>query len=133
MDIRNIMDTVQEVALAFKFSAKRVLAFEEQLMNNAAVREEMGRQSKLKVLCETRWASRADSLNVFVSWLQVSSLSIIQLQWHEKAQKATSEPNVRREIFSLTVLHVHKHKKVDFDQVISKFAGKKDRRLSLCL
>ena len=54
MDIRNIMDTVQEVALAFKFSAKRVLAFEEQLMNNAAVREEMGRQSKLKVLCETR-------------------------------------------------------------------------------
>ena len=34
---------------------------------------------------------------------------------------------------SLTVLHVHKHKKVDFDQVISGFAGRKDRRLSLCL
>ena len=98
MDIRNIMDTVQEAALAFKFSAKRVLAFEEQLMNNAAVREEMGRQSKLKVLCETRWASRADRLNVFVSSLQVSSLSIIQLQWHEKAQNAPSEHNVRREI-----------------------------------
>ena len=31
---------------------------------------------------------------------------------------------------SLTVLHVHKHKKVDFDQVMSEFAGKKDRRLS---
>ena len=29
MDIRNIMDTVQEVVLTFKFSAKRVLAFEE--------------------------------------------------------------------------------------------------------
>ena len=88
------MDTVQEVALAFKFSAKRVLDFEEQLMNNAAVTEEMGRQSKLKVLCETRWGSRADSLNVFVSSLQVSSLSIIQLPWHEKAQNATSEHNV---------------------------------------
>ena len=34
---------------------------------------------------------------------------------------------------SLAVLHVHKHKKVDVDQVISEFAGKKDRRLSLCL
>ena len=34
---------------------------------------------------------------------------------------------------SLAVLHVHKHKKVDADQVISEFAGKKDRRLSLCL
>ena len=55
------MDTVQEVELAFKFSAKRVLDFEEQLMNNAAVREEMGTQSKLKVLCETRWASRVSS------------------------------------------------------------------------
>ena len=92
------MDTVQEVALAFKFSAKRVLDFEEQLTNNAAVREEMGRRSKLKVLCETRWASREDSLNVFVSSLQVSSLSIIQLPWHEKVQNATSEHNVRREI-----------------------------------
>ena len=92
------MGTVQEVALAFKFSAKRVLDFEEQLMNNAAVREEMGRHSKLKVLCETRWASRADSLNVFASSLQVSSLSIIQLPWHEKAQNATSEHNVQREI-----------------------------------
>ena len=29
---------------------------------------------------------------------------------------------------SLAVLHVHKHK-----EVISEFAGKKDRRLSLCL
>ena len=69
-----------------------------KLMNNAAVREEMGRQSELNVLCETGWASREDSLNVFVSSLQVSSLSIIQLQWHEKAQNATSEHNVRREI-----------------------------------
>ena len=33
---------------------------------------------------------------------------------------------------SLAVLHVHKHTKVDVDQVISEFAGKKDRRFSLC-
>ncbi|XP_068703792.1 zinc finger MYM-type protein 1-like [Montipora foliosa] len=69
--IRNIMDTMQEVSLAFKFSAKRFLVFQEQLRQNADVREEMGRQSKLKVLCETRWASRADCLNVFVTSFQV--------------------------------------------------------------
>ena len=131
MDIRNIMDTVQEVALAFKFSAKRVLAFEEQLMNNAAVREEMGRQSKLKILCETRWASRADSLNVFVSSLQVSSLSIISGMKRLKTPLRSTMSDER--LSSLTVLHVHKHKKADVDQVISEFAGKKDRRLSLCL
>ena len=131
MDIRNIMDTVQEVALAFKFSAKTVLAFEEQLMNNAAVREEMGRQSKLKVLCETRWASRADSLNVFVSSLQVSSLSIISGMKRLKTPLRSTMSDER--LSSLKVLHVHKHKKADVDQVISEFAGKKDRRLSLCL
>ena len=69
--VRNIMDTMQAVSLAFNFSAKRLLVFEEQLGNNAAVREEMGRRSKLKVLCETRWASRADCLDVFVTSFQV--------------------------------------------------------------
>ena len=122
------MDTVQEVALAVKFSAKRVLDFEEQLMNNAAVREEMGRQSKLKVLCETRWGPRADSLNVFVSSLQVSSLSIIQLPWMKRLKTPLRSTMSDERLSSLTVLHVHKHKKVNVDQVISEFTGKKDRR-----
>ncbi len=65
--IRDIMDTMQVVSLSFKFSAKCLLLFEEQLGNSAAVREEMGRRSKLKVFCETRWASCADCLDVFVT------------------------------------------------------------------
>jgi len=69
--VRNIMDIMQAVSPAFKFSTKRLLVFEEQLGNNAAVREEMGRRSKQKVLCETRWASRADCLDVFVNSFQV--------------------------------------------------------------
>ena len=52
--VRNIMDTMQAVSLAFKFSAKCLFVFEEQLRNNAAVREKMGRRSKLMDLCETR-------------------------------------------------------------------------------
>ena len=59
--VRNIMDTMQEVTLAFKFSAKRLLVFKEQLGDNPFAREEMGRRSKLKVLCETRWASRTEN------------------------------------------------------------------------
>ena len=68
---RNIMDTIQEVTLAFKFSAKRLLVFKEQLGDNPVAREEMGRRSKLKVLCKTRWASRADCLAVFVDAFKV--------------------------------------------------------------
>ena len=51
---------MQGVTLAFKFPEKRLLVFEEQLGDNPAAREKMGRRSKVKVLCETRWASRAD-------------------------------------------------------------------------
>ena len=69
--VRNIMDTMQEVTLAFKFTAKRLLAFKEQLGDNPVPREKMGRRSKLKVLCETRWASRADCLAVFVDAFKV--------------------------------------------------------------
>ena len=69
--VRNIIDTIQEVTLAFKFSAKRLLVFKEQLGDNPVAREEMGRRSKLKVLCETRWASRADCQAVFFDAFKV--------------------------------------------------------------
>ena len=69
--VRNIMDTMQEVTLAFKFSAKRLLVFKEQHGDNPVAREEMGRRSKLKVICETSWASRADWLTVFFDALKV--------------------------------------------------------------
>ena len=34
---------------------------------------------------------------------------------------------------SLSVIQVHKHKEIDLNEVISEFAGKKNRRLALCL
>lgn len=69
--VRNIMDTMQAVSLAFNFSAKCLLVFEEQLGNSAAVGEKMGKRSKLKILFETRWASHADCLDVFVTSFEI--------------------------------------------------------------
>ena len=89
--VRNIMDTTQEVTLAFRFFAKRLLVFKEQLGDNPVAREEMGRRSKLKVFCETRWASRADYVAVFVDALKVlidinnlnhSPSFMSQIQWN---------------------------------------------------
>ena len=57
--------------MAFKFSAKRLLVFKDQLGDNPVAREEMGRRSKLKLLCETCWAPRADCLSVFVDAFKV--------------------------------------------------------------
>ena len=46
--VRNVMDTMKSVSLAFKYSAKHLLVFEEQLGSNFAVREEMGRKFFVK-------------------------------------------------------------------------------------
>lgn len=61
--VRNIMDTMQAVSLAFNFSAKCLLVFEEQLGNSAAVGEKMGKRSKLKILF--------DCLDVFVTSFEI--------------------------------------------------------------
>ena len=63
--VRNMLSTLQTIAFAFDYSAKRLLAFQESLRQDVLVREEMERRAKLRTLCETRWASRADSLNTF--------------------------------------------------------------------
>ena len=63
--VRNMLGTPQQITFAFHFSAKRLLAFQECLSQDAAVRVEMERRAKLRTLCETRWASRADSLYTF--------------------------------------------------------------------
>ena len=34
---------------------------------------------------------------------------------------------------SLSVMHIHEHKEIDLNEVISAFPGRKDRRLALCL
>ena len=63
--VRNMLSTLQTITFAFDYSAKRLLAFQESLRQDVLVREGMERRAKLRTLCETRWASRADSLYTF--------------------------------------------------------------------
>ena len=63
--VRNMLGILQQIAFTFHYSAKRLLAFQECLSQDAAVKIEMERRTKLRTLCEARWASRADSLYTF--------------------------------------------------------------------
>ena len=74
--VRNIPGTLQQIAFAFHYSEKRLLAFQECLSQDAAVRVEMERRAKLRTLCETRWASRADSLYTFRTAFPVGGTGI---------------------------------------------------------
>jgi len=63
--VRTVMATVQEVAFAFDYSAKRLAAFDDELAADNDTQDKLERRSKLRTLCETRWSSRADSLYTF--------------------------------------------------------------------
>ncbi|XP_076076084.1 52 kDa repressor of the inhibitor of the protein kinase-like [Mytilus galloprovincialis] len=79
--VRNLMDTVQAIAFAFDYSAKRLTSFKENLGTAPnVVKEEMGRRQKLKTLCETRWASRSDSLFTFLHAYSVVCDSLEDLE-----------------------------------------------------
>lgn len=65
--VRNMMSTVQTIAFAFNYSAKRLLRFQDTLENDPISRDEMEEKQKLQNLCETRWAARANSLHTFLS------------------------------------------------------------------
>ncbi len=63
--VRNLMDTIQQISFSFKASAKRLSVYEEELQQNDEARENMENKTKLQVLCDTRWASRANALFTF--------------------------------------------------------------------
>ena len=58
----------------------------------------------------------------------ISSVNLRRRSGMKRLQMALRSTMSDERLPSLAVLHVHKHK-----EVISEFAGKKDRRLSLCL
>ena len=69
--IRNLMDTVQTIAFAFDYSAKRLVQFKESLELDPNAKDAMERKTKLNTLCEKRWFSRVDSLTTFLKCYDV--------------------------------------------------------------
>ena len=86
--VRNLLDTVQQIGFAFKYSAKRLLAFKEELGNDPVAQEEMQKRTRLQSLCETRWASRADALYTFKAAYTsiVSALEVLEREGDSKAR-----------------------------------------------
>ncbi|CAG2239243.1 unnamed protein product [Mytilus edulis] len=102
--IRNLMNTVQAIAFAFDYSAKRVLFFKESLEQNAVVREEMDRRQKLKTLCETRWASRSESLYTFLTAFKVIVDSLENLEQHGDSKARSYACSIKKFDFIITLV-----------------------------
>ena len=57
------MDHVQEITIAFKYSAKREQYFKEAILADSESAQALGRKNKLVMLSETRWSARGESFS----------------------------------------------------------------------
>ena len=66
--VRNTIDTVKDVSYAFYYSSKRTGRFKTMLQQaDEEQLDALDGRRKIKGLCETRWSSREDALNIFKS------------------------------------------------------------------
>ena len=66
--VHKTIDTVKDVAYAFHYSSKRTGRFKTMLQQaDEEQLDALDGRRKIKGLCETRWSSRADALNIFKS------------------------------------------------------------------
>ena len=56
------MNSLQDMAFIFDYSAKMLNLFKKQQANDAVARTNIEGRQKLKTLCETRWASISETL-----------------------------------------------------------------------
>jgi len=103
---RNMMDTVQAIAFAFDYSAKRLLSFKENLQQNEPVKEEMEKRQKLKTLCETRWASRSEALYTFLTSYNVVVDSLEDLERKGDAKARSFVCSIKKFDFIITLVAV---------------------------
>ncbi|XP_052778135.1 uncharacterized protein LOC128215492 [Mya arenaria] len=78
--VRTMMSTVQDIAFAFDYSAKRLTQFVDELSEDVVTKQAMEGRQKLKTLCETRWMSRADALRTFKNAYRVVVHALETLQ-----------------------------------------------------
>ena len=82
-----MISTVQDISFLFDYSAKWLCAFQDELSRDVATQEEMNQRTKLRIICETRWSSRADALATFKNAFPVvvHALETLQEDGNEKA------------------------------------------------
>lgn len=105
--VRNVMNTLQEIAFIFDYSAKKLSLFKEQLVNDAVARTNMEGRQKLKTLCETRWASRSEALYTFKAAFSTAHATLGELSTDHSDPKAGAfQSAIERFDFIVTLVAV---------------------------
>ena len=57
--VQRMVDTVQDITIAFDYSSKREQFFKETILEQANAVEDLGKKKKLVMLSDTRWTARS--------------------------------------------------------------------------
>lgn len=86
--IRNVMNTLQEIAFMFDYSAKKLGIFKKHLANDNTSKDNIEGRQKLKTLWETRWAARSEALFTFKSAFSTAHAALGELSLQHGDSKA---------------------------------------------
>ncbi len=102
--VRNMMDTIQQISYSFKVSAKRLDIYDNELQQNAEAKANVDKKTKLQVLCETRWASRASALFTFKASYDVVVASLALLDEDGGANARAYKASILKFDFIVTLV-----------------------------
>ena len=98
------MNSLQEMAFIFDYSAKKRNLFKEQLANDAVARTNIEGRQKLKTLCETRWASSSETLYTFNAAFSTRHATLGELSSdHSDSKAGTFQAAIERFDFIVTL------------------------------
>ena len=86
--VRNVMNTIQEIAFMFDYSGKKLGIFKENLATDNTARANLEGRQKLKFLCEARWASRSEALYTFKAAFSTAHTTLGELSTEHGDSKA---------------------------------------------
>ncbi|XP_052245753.1 52 kDa repressor of the inhibitor of the protein kinase-like [Dreissena polymorpha] len=86
--VRNMMGTVDRIAVFFNYSPRRQTCLAEC---RAAMEVTESKRQKIKSLCRTRWVERHDALEVFIDFLPAMVEAMSQLMENETKSTTSAE------------------------------------------
>ncbi|XP_052268219.1 52 kDa repressor of the inhibitor of the protein kinase-like [Dreissena polymorpha] len=86
--VRNMMGTVDRIAVFFNYSPRRQTCLAEC---RAAMEVTESKRQKIKSLCRTRWVERHDALEVFIDFLPAMVDAMSQLMENETKSTTSAE------------------------------------------
>ena len=103
--VKKVVDHVQQVTIAFEYSAKRQQFFKEAIDENQTTSQDLGEKKKLTMLSETRWSARSAAFSTIKEGMFPLIRTLEKLE-DENDEKANGLLTVILQFYFIVVLYI---------------------------